>query len=86
MHVCKYGLCCTVFVFSHLFDAGAQRYAQTLIVVAFIVVNLFSLFNFTRNGSLRFDHLWTQDSPMFRLTVGGKTGPYIDQGGSTLKV
>ena len=28
-------------------------YAQALIVVAFIVVTLFSVFNFTRNGSLR---------------------------------
>ena len=32
-----------------------------------------------------FDHLWTQDSPMFPLTFGGKAGPYIDQGGSKLK-
>ena len=32
------------------------------------------------------DHLWTQDSPMFPLTVGGKTGPHIDQGGSELNV
>ena len=29
-------------------------YAQTLILVNLIVVNLFSFFNFTRNGSLRF--------------------------------
>ena len=29
-------------------------YAQTLIVVALIVVNLFSFFNFTRNGLVRF--------------------------------
>ena len=33
-----------------------------------------------------FEQLWTQDSPIFPLTFGGKTGPYIDQGGSTLKV
>ena len=32
------------------------------------------------------DHLWTQDRPIFPLTFGGKTGPYIDQGGSALKV
>ena len=32
-----------------------------------------------------FDHLWTQDSPIFPLTVGGKTGPYIEQGGSRLR-
>ena len=32
------------------------------------------------------DHLWAQDSPMFPLPFGGKMGPYIDQGGSTLKV
>ena len=31
-----------------------------------------------------FDHMWTQDSPIFPLTIGGKKGPYIDQGGSDL--
>ena len=32
------------------------------------------------------DHLWTQDSPICPLTLGGKLGPYIDQGSSTTKV
>ena len=60
--------------------------AQTLTVGALIVVNLLSLFNFTRNGSLRFVyHLWTQDSLICPVTFGGKTGAYIDQGGSNLR-
>ena len=33
-----------------------------------------------------FNHIWTQDIPVFPLTFGGKTGPYIDRGGSKLKV
>ena len=33
-----------------------------------------------------FDHLWTQDSPICPQTLDYKTGPYIDQGGSKLKV
>ena len=33
-----------------------------------------------------FDHLWTQDSSFFPLTFDYKTEPYIDQGGSKLKV
>ena len=32
------------------------------------------------------DHLWTQDGPICPGTFGRKTGPYIDQGGSNLKV
>ena len=32
------------------------------------------------------DLLWTQDSPIFPLMFGGKTGPHIDQGGSRLRV
>ena len=32
------------------------------------------------------DHLWTHDSPIVPLAVGGKTGLSIDQGGSTLEV
>ena len=33
-----------------------------------------------------YNRLWTQDSPNRSLNVGGKAGPYIDQGGSKLKV
>ena len=33
-----------------------------------------------------FYHRWTQYSPSCPLTLGGKTGPYIDLGGSKLKV
>ena len=33
-----------------------------------------------------FDHLWTHDSLIVPLTVGGKTKPYIDQGRSKLNV
>ena len=33
---------------------------------------------------IKLDHVWTQDSPMFPLTVGGNLGPYIDQWRSTL--
>ena len=33
-----------------------------------------------------FDHRWTQGSPIFPLTFGGKAGPYIDQWGWKLKV
>ena len=66
-------------------------YAQTLIVVALIVVNcalnLSSCLTLLKTVPFVFDHLWTQDSLIFPLTVGGKTGPYyIDQGGSKLKV
>ena len=57
-----------------------------LTLVNLILVNLFSSFNFTRNGLVHYDHLWTQDSLIGPPTFGGKTGPYIDQGGSTLKV
>ena len=32
------------------------------------------------------DHIWTRDSHIFPLTLGGNTGPYIDQGESKLKV
>ena len=61
-------------------------YAQTLILVNLILVNCLGFFNFTRNGFSVFDHLLTQDSPIFYLTVCGETGPYIDQGESTLRV
>ena len=40
---------------------------------------MYTIFNVVYN-------LWTQDSPIFPLTCGGKTGPYIDQGGSKLEV
>ena len=33
-----------------------------------------------------FYHIWTQDNPNVPLLFGGKTGTYIDQGGSHLKV
>ena len=56
-------------------------YAQTLTVVALIVVNLFSCLNFTRNSCSVVGHILTQDSHAFPLTVDYKTGPYIDQMG-----
>ena len=63
-------------------------YAQTLIAVALILVNLFSFVFFTLLKTVPFvvDLIWTQDSPMCSLTFGGKAGPYIDQGGSKLRV
>ena len=57
-------------------------YAQTLIVVALIVVNLFSSFQLLETVPFVVDYLWTQDSPIFPLTFGGKTVPDIDKGGS----
>ena len=50
-----------------------------------------SLFGFSVLTSIEtvfsmFDHLWTQDSTIFLLTFGVETGPYIDQGGLTLRV
>ena len=61
-------------------------YAETLIVVDLMVVNCFSCSTLLETVFSFFDHLWTQDSPISPLTFGGKTGPNIDQGGSTLKV
>ena len=66
--------------------ADGKGYAQILILVKLTLVNCLSLFNFTRNGFSVVDHLWTQDSPIFPLTVGGKAGLYVDQGASTIKV
>ena len=64
-----------------------NMYAQTLILVKLIVVNLFSCFSTLLETLWSvFDHLWTQDSPICPLTVGGQTIPYIDQGWSKLKV
>ena len=62
-------------------------YAQTLIVVALIVVNLFNCcLTLLETVPFVVDHPWKQDSLIFPLTVGGKTGPDIDQGGSKLKL
>ena len=61
-------------------------YAQTLILVKLIVVNLFSFSTLLETVVSVFDHLWTQDSPSIPLPFDHKTGPYTDQGGSTLKV
>ena len=63
-----------------------RDYAQTSIVVALIVVNLFSLLILLETVPFVADHLWTQYSPIYPVTVGGETGPYIEQGGSTCKV
>ena len=64
-------------------------YAQTLIIVNLSreLVQFVQLYSkrLSRVVSV-FDHIWTQDSPIYPLTVGGKTGPDIDQGWSTLKV
>ena len=61
-------------------------YAQTLLVVDLIVVNVFSCLTLLETAPFVFDHIWTQYCPIFPLTVGGKAGHYIDQGGSKLKV
>ena len=58
-----------------------NSYAQTLIVVDLLVVNLFICLTLLETVPFVFDHLWTQDSPIIPLTFGGQTGPYIDQGG-----
>ena len=59
---------------------------QTLILVKIIVVNLSAFLTLLETVPFVFDHLWTQDRSSFPLAVGRKTGPYIDQGGSKLKV
>ena len=57
------------------------------IFVKVIVVNLFICFlTLLETVPFVFDHLWTQDIPIFPLVFGGKTGPYINRGGSKLKV
>ena len=61
-------------------------YAQLLIVVDLIVVVLLGLLALLETVFSVFDHLWTQASPIFPLAFGGKTGPYIDQGRSKLRV
>ena len=63
-----------------------KSYAQTLILLNLIVVTCLVSSTLLETVVFVFDHIWTQDSPMFSLTVGGKTGPYFDQGGSTHKV
>ena len=68
-------------------SSTTRCYAQTLTVVALIVVNQLSSFiTLLENVPFVFDHLWTQDIHIFSLTFGVKTGPYTDQWGSTLKV
>ena len=62
-------------------------YAQTLMLVNIILVSCLGVFPILLETVFSgLGHLWTQDSPMFPLTVGGNTGPYIDQGGLTLNV
>ena len=53
-------------------------YAQALIVVALIVVNLKQTLLETLFSNV-FDHLWTQDSRISPLLFDHKMGPYIDQ-------
>ena len=51
-----------------------------------IVVNLFGFSTLRETVFSVLDHLWTQDSPICPLIVGGETRPYIDQAGSKLRV
>ena len=63
-------------------------YAQNLILVKLILVNCLGFSTSLETVFTLYYHIWTQDSPMFPLTVAGETGYYIyiDQGGSKLKV
>ena len=64
-----------------------RDHAQTLILVNLLLVDcLGSLTTLLETVFSVFDHIWSQDSPTVPLTLGGKTVPYIDQGGSTIKV
>ena len=54
-------------------------YAQTLIVVDLIFVNLCICVTLLETVFSVVDHLWTEDSPICPLTFGGNTEPYIDQ-------
>ena len=61
-------------------------YTQTLILVNLIVVNLFSYFStLLETVAFVYDHRWTQDSPMFPLTFGGKTEPISVKEGQHLR-
>ena len=68
----------TFYIGFYTFYIVNDSYARTLMIVDLIVVDLFSLFNFTRNGFLLLDHLWTQDSLIVPQICDYKMGPYID--------
>ena len=59
---------------------------QHLIIVNLIVANCLVFSTLLEMFFSDVDHLWTQDIPNVPLTVGGKTRPHIDQGGSKLEV
>ena len=56
-----------------------REYAQTLIVVGLIIVSLFGFSTLLETVFSVVDHLWTQDSTIVDLIVGGKAGHYIGQ-------
>ena len=47
-----------------------------------IVVNCLGVVTLLETVCSTLDNIWTQDSPMFPLTVEHKMGHYIDQGRS----